>query len=265
MQFVAAAAAEVESREEGGAFFVTLNRPQARNALSLGVLAALRTIFESLAGRNDLSVAVLTGAGDKAFASGGDLGELGALRSEDEARALSNHGKAALNAIRDCPIPVVAAVNGLALGGGAELALACDWRVAAASASLGFIHARLAIAPSWGGGVDLMRTVGASRGLELLSTGEVLSAEKARDLGLVDRIGDADRPFAEVVHECVEPFRRQPPQVARAIKALSRGERGRDRAALQSIETDRFVEVWTHPDHWQAADLVINRKRKDAA
>lgn len=259
MSYAAAAADDVKTTEEDGVLFVTLNRPQARNALSLGVLAALRGLFAAAAERDDLRLAVLTGAGDKAFASGGDLNELSTFRSTDDARTLSMHGKAALNAIRDCPFPVVAALNGVALGGGAELALACDFRIAASTSSIGFIHNRLAITPSWGGGVDLMRLLGYQRGLKLLLTGEIIAAAEAVELGLVDHVATPERMFSEEVDAFIEPLRRQLPHVARAAKSISRAERSHGRDALQQTETDQFVRVWTDDAHWAAAELVTKR------
>src|SRR5438094_10348722 len=163
---------------EDGVLRVTLNRPERRNALAVGVLARLEEIFTRHADDPTIRYAVIRGAGDKAFASGGDVVELAAVRSDADTRAMSEHGKRALNAIRRFPVPVVAALNGLALGGGAELALACDLRFAAAAARIGLIHAQLAIAPSWGGGVDLMRLVGPARGLKLLATCKQLTAEE---------------------------------------------------------------------------------------
>jgi enoyl-CoA hydratase len=141
---------------KAGSFGVAVNRPEKRNALSLRVLSRLGELFRSFRDDERILAAVVTGAGDRAFAAGGDIAELASVRDLASARQVSLHGKAALDEIRYFPVPVVALLNGVALGGGAELALACDVRVAAERASIGLIHARLAITPSWGGSVDLM-------------------------------------------------------------------------------------------------------------
>lgn len=248
----------VEDRD-GDTVTVTIARPEKRNALSTSALSGLAEVFERLASDRGLRFVVLTGAGDKAFASGGDLGELSAFRSEADARAMSELGKRALAAIRNCPVPVIARLNGVALGGGAELALACDLRFAAAHVKIGFIQARLAIAPAWGGGVDLMRLVGPAMGLRLLAGAEALSPEAAQGLGLVDACAAPGEDFDAAFESFVAPFRRHPPQVLRAMKSLARGERNVDRSRLDAEETARFVEVWTHEDHWTAADAVFSK------
>ena len=167
---------DVRHRIEDGVLTVTVDRAAKRNPLSLGVLDRIREIFTDAAADTGIVAAVITGAGDKAFASGGDLGELAGYRSREDAEGFSRHGKAALDAIRLFPVPVIARLNGLALGGGAELAMACDQRYAARHVKIGFIHGRLAIAPSWGGGVDLVRLVGPARALRLMTTAAALEA-----------------------------------------------------------------------------------------
>lgn len=243
---------EISTTIDAGILCVTIQRPERRNALSLGALAQLREIFTSHAGDTTIRYAVLRGAGDKAFASGGDVIEFKAIRTEDEARAMSEHGKRALAAVREFPTPVVAAINGLALGGGAELALACDLRFATPSARIGLIHARLNIAPSWGGGIDLMQLVGPARGLRLLATGEQLTAEGCLAIGLVDGIAPSDEGFDPALQQFLDSTLAAPPQVMRAIKSLALGQKLQGRQALEQAETEHFAKVWTHPDHWAA-------------
>lgn len=126
-----------------GVLRLTLARPEKRNALSDGLIAAIGATFAEWSTREDVSLAVLTGSGDKAFASGGDLKELDALRGEAEARAFAARTRAAFDHIRRFPVPVLAILNGDALGGGAELAMACDQRLALAHARIGFLQAKL--------------------------------------------------------------------------------------------------------------------------
>lgn len=251
---------DVRHRVEDGVLFVTVDRPAKRNPLSLGVLDNLRIIFEEAAGDDRIRVAVLTGAGDKAFASGGDLAELASYRTREDAEAFSRHGKAALDAIRLFPVPVIARLGGLALGGGAELALACDQRYAASHARIGFIQGRLAIAPAWGGGNDLVRLVGPAKALRLLATASILDAEEACAAGLIDLVCPPDAEYDAWFAEQIAPFRDQPRQVARAGKAIANGSRGPGRAALDTIETHHFGEVWAHEDHWDAVTRLQTRQ-----
>lgn len=237
---------------------VAICRPQRRNALSLAVLGEIERLFTVHAGAPALRLAVIRGEGDKAFAAGGDLVELDALRTRTEAEMLSDRGRSALDAIRNFPVPVVAAVNGAALGGGAELALACDFRFAAAHAALGLIHARLGIVPSWGGGVDLMRLLGPSAGLRHLVAAEAVGAEEALRVGLIDALaGSPD--FENELEAYLSELAARPPQVMRALKQMSRAVRMHDWAELNSVEREQFANVWIHPDHW-AAVVALSKK-----
>jgi len=231
---------------------VTIDRPAKRNPLSLGVLESIRRIFSQHARQGDLSLAIITGSGDKAFASGGDLAELSAYRTKREAEAFSAHGKAALNAIRRFPVPVVARVNGVALGGGAECALACDLRFAASHAKIGLIHGKLKIAPSWGGGHDLMRLVGPAKGMMLLGEAEVLQGRDAQNMGLFDDVCPEGEDFEAWFQDRIAKLRQNPPQVMRAFKAAA--GRMRSRADADASETENFSEVWVHADHWTAVE-----------
>lgn len=237
---------------------VTINRPEKRNALSRTVLEELRQIFTTAAGHESLRVAVLRGAGEKSFAAGGDLRDLSTIRTRQGAATMANQAKVALNAIRDFPVPVVAALNGDALGGGAELAAACDFRVQAAHARVGFIQGRLNICTAWGGGIDLLQLVGPASGLRLLSRSELLDAPTALSIGLVDAAAKPGQELDELLQEFLAPMLRQAPQVMRAFKTLARQVRaGRPRSELEELETGLFSDAWVHDDHWAAADKLL--------
>lgn len=252
------AAPLVSTARDGARLDVTINRPAKRNALSRATLGAIRSAFERHSQDETIKVAVLTGSGDKSFAAGGDLVELSALRSEAEAAGMSREARAALEAIRSFPVPVVAALNGDAIGGGAELAVACDMRVAAAHARIGFVQGRLAITTAWGGGIDLRALVGPSRALALLCRSDLLDAAAAREAGLVDEVGE---PLAEAVARFVAPMLERSRQVLTAFKALSLAQRrGATREEMEEIETARFAETWVHDDHWAAADAILTRR-----
>ncbi|MCC7483412.1 MAG: enoyl-CoA hydratase/isomerase family protein [Burkholderiales bacterium] len=228
--------------------FVRIERPEKRNALSRALIARIGTAFAAHAADASLKAAVITGAGDRAFAAGGDLHELAAVRGEDEARALYREARAALEQVRVFPLPVVAALNGVALGGGAELALACDFRVAAAHAAIGFVQARLNICTGFGGGADLMRLLGRSGGLLAALRAEIMDARAARAAGLVDEVAAPEETLEACLERFLAPLRARAPQVIRAYKAI---------ALSPEAEMEGFVRTWTHPDHWVAAASAL--------
>jgi enoyl-CoA hydratase len=254
-------AGTVEATVGGGALWVRINRPEKRNALSRGILAELRHAFDAHADIETLRVAVLTSAGDKNFAAGGDLRELSAIRTSQAAAQFSEESRQALDSIRQFPVPVIAAINGDALGGGAELCVACDLRVLASHAGIGFIQGRLKITTAWGGGPDLMRLLGFSRALAVLCRSDRIAALDALSYGLADAVCPVDEPFAAFVDRFVEPMRQQSPLVMRAFKAQALLERfGESRESRRRFETDYFSRSWVHADHW----LAVDRLRRSA-
>jgi len=247
----------VTAEFENGTLSLTLNRPEKRNALSRALIAEIAATFTAWSESDDVAVAVLTGAGTKAFASGGDLDELNAIKTEAQAVSFAAETRTALDTIRRFPVPVVAVLNGDALGGGAELALACDLRIAAAHARIGFLQARLNIATAWGGGSDLFQLVGPSRALELLCTAPLLDAERALALGLLDAVAPADRDQVVFVSEYLKRFAAQKPQVMRAFKSLAIMHRfGAGPSDKAATEGARFALTWAHADHWAAVNAM---------
>lgn len=237
---------------------VTINRPEKRNALSLALLDDIGNAFTE---HRDaaLKCAVLTGAGDRCFAAGGDLKELDAIRTVEDTRAMSERGHQALDAIRHFPVPVIGAINGLALGGGAELAMACDIRVARASADLGLIQSQLNVTTAWGGGIDLINAVGNSAALALLCSGRRLTAAEAERLCLYEAVCPEERNFDEFVAEFVSGYTSKGIHVLRAYKATAAARRNRLHEELTDVARDGFVAAWTHQDHWDAAAKALKK------
>jgi enoyl-CoA hydratase len=251
----------VSSERAAGVLTVTLRRPEKRNALSRPLIAALGESFSRWRDDADIRVAVLTGEGDKAFASGGDVKELDAVRNAAETLEFAQTTRAALDTIRRFPVPVIAAVNGDALGGGAELALACDMRFAAPHARIGFLQGRLNIATAWGGGTDLLRLLGSARALNLLCTTALLDAPGALKAGLIDAVAPDGESFDAALAAFVATLSARPPQVMRAFKALTIAHRaGAGTAEMAAIENREFTQTWIHRDHWDAVETVFNRR-----
>lgn len=247
----------VHATEAGGVLTVTLNRPEKRNALNQLLITALADTFTAWREHQHIVLAVLTGAGDKAFASGGDIRELAALREPAEVLAFTRATRAALDTIRNFPVPVLAALNGDALGGGAELALACDMRIMAAHARVGFLQGRLNISTAWGGGTDLLRLVGPGRALSLLCSTDVLGPGAALAAGLVDATAPEGQPFGTVVAGFVARLAARKPQVMRAFKSLTAAHRrGAGPDEMARVEEAAFTATWVHPDHWDAVTAM---------
>ena len=244
-----------------GVLTVCIDRPAVRNALSLAVLRELARAFDATKLPADLKVAVLTGAGTDAFASGGDLKELNLVRTKAQVASVFGQATAAIDGIRDCPVPVVAALNGVALGGGAELALACDFRVAAPHATIGYIQPSLNITSGFGGGADLMRVLGPSRGLLHALRARPVDARSALAAGLVDEVAEPGETLANCVERFIEPMLRLTPNVIRAFKAMAIAERrGAPMEQRRALEKQWFLTTWTHDDHWEAVERLASMK-----
>ncbi len=183
-------------KEEEGVATLTLNRPEVMNSLNFQLLHALRDVVEGFRFRRDVRVLIVTGAGEKAFCSGADLKERATLPPE-KVREYIFTIRNLFTAIADLNKPVIAAVNGIALGGGTELALASDIRIASTTASMGLTETRLAIIPGAGGTQRLPRLVGRGKAKELIFTGRRVDAAEAERIGLVNKVAAPQNLLAE--------------------------------------------------------------------
>ena len=172
--------------EADGVLTLTLNRPKIMNSFNFDQLRALKTEVDRVRFRRDIRAVVITGSGDRAFCAGADLKERATL-TEAEVREFIYTIRTLFTEIEELPQPVIAAVNGVALGGGTELALACDIRIAADTATLGLTETRLAIIPGAGGTQRLPRLVGRGRAKEMIFTGRRVPADEALEIGLVEK------------------------------------------------------------------------------
>ena len=244
-----------------GACWITIDRVQKHNALARSVLADLATAVSEAAGLPGTRLIVLTGAGERFFAAGGDLVDLASVRDVPATTAMTDESRAALDSVRFCPVPVIALLNGDAIGGGAELALACDMRLQAAHARIGFIQARLAISSAWGGGPDLCRLVGGARAMRMMSRCELVDAPQALAWGLADAV-IGDGPAGIGVQAFLEPMLACAPQVLRGIKAQTMAwRRGESYAASRSVEQQQVLATWLHDDHWRASEKLLSRSK----
>jgi enoyl-CoA hydratase len=172
---------------EAGIYVLTVNRPQALNALDAATLAELANAIARVAEDAEARVLLVTGAGDKAFVAGADIAAMQPMTALD-AQAFSAKGQSVMRAIEALPVPAIALVNGYALGGGCELAMSCDWIIAAERASFGQPEVNLGIPPGFGGTQRLARLIGRARALELVTTGRQVKADEALRWGLVNEV-----------------------------------------------------------------------------
>lgn len=249
------------STTANGIAVVEIDRPHARNAIALHTIDSLNQAFDHL-DRSDISVVVLRGAGHRAFVSGGDLRELGAIRDTPGAEAMALRMRRFLDRLATYPLPVIAAVNGHALGGGAEVAVAADIRVASDDVKIGFTQVSLGIIPAWGGAERLAELVGRSQAMLLIGTGASLSADEAQRLGLVQRVFPRSA-FDDGWQRLAEQFATLPAGAARAVKAVIAAARPNHHPHLESEAAKAFASLWTSPAHWDAVERA-NAARQSA-
>ena len=208
--------------KKGAVAYVTVNRPRVLNALNQQTWADLQTAFEQARDDRDVRGAILTGTGDKAFIAGADISELAHVTAV-EAEQSSSFGQAVLNLIEDLGKPVIAAVNGFALGGGCETAMACTIRVAAENAKFGQPEVKLGLLPGGGGTQRLPRLVGKGRALQLILSAETINAAEAHRIGLVNEVVPAADliPRAEAILKQI--FANAPIAVKYSLEAVNKG------------------------------------------
>src|SRR6059036_1134855 len=175
--------------------YVTVNRPKVLNALNMATMEELRAAFHEIKNDAGVRVVILTGAGEKAFIAGADIGEL-AKHDAVSGKEYTHRGQSVLNLIENLGKPVIACINGFALGGGCEIAMACTMRLASDNAKLGQPEVKLGIIPGYGGSQRLPRLVGKGIAMQLLLAGEMISAQEAHRIGLVNEVVPAGQLIA---------------------------------------------------------------------
>lgn len=231
--------------DEIGIATITINRPKKLNALNEEVLDELDELFKKIQGDKNIKGILITGAGDKAFVAGADIKELREL-NEKSGRRASRKGQQVFQSIENTLKPVIAAVNGYALGGGAELAMACHLRIAGKNAVFGLPETGLGLIPGYGGTQRLTRIVGRARALEIVLTTRHIDAEEALQIGLVNKVAEGN-PVEESRILLNNIFKNAPVAIEHALKAVLQSE-NRDGYQLEAelfgklCETDDFIE-----------------------
>lgn len=255
-------AQEVLLREADGAVLtLTVNRPDKLNALNRAVLDALGVAIEEAAGDDDVRVIVLRGAGDRAFVAGADISEFSDYRPADAAR-MSAHGQRLFRRIETLGKPVIAVLDGFALGGGLELAMACTLRVASTKAKLGQPEINLGLIPGYGGTQRLARLAGRGVALELCLTGDPIDARRALELGIVNRVHEPEE-LDEAVGKLAVKLAKGPPEAMRAaIESVIHGGDCALGAALE-YETRQFALCFATEDMHEGVAAFLEKRKPE--
>jgi len=251
----------IHNKTDTGLHTIIFNRPEAMNALSLETMATFADVVKQIHADDNARVVVLYGSGERAFCSGGDLVELQHRPSADDARQMITTMGDALLMLERLPIPVIAGINGYALGGGAEIALACDMRIADEKAKMAMVQINMAHTTGWGAGQRLMRAVGYSKAMQILVTGQMMRAEELKSLNLINEIvsvAQAPQRALELAQEIAE----RPPKAVRGIKQLLQAGLQNTYDEALSIERDLFPPLWADQPHLDAVANFFERQSK---
>ena len=243
----------------GGVAVVSIDRPAARNAIGAATVAELELAVSAIVADDSVAVVVLTGGGDRAFVSGGDLKELDAVRTHDDTVAMAERRRRVLDRLADLPVPVIAALNGHAIGGGAEVALAADIRIAAHDVRIGFNQVKLGVMAGWGGAERLTAVVGRGKALLAMTSGELYPADAAHALGMIDLVVPrAD--FTARWQDLARTIAGNAPGANRAIKQVVSAVAPATHRDLEADSIAAFAPLWTADAHWDAVDRITSAK-----
>ena len=243
---------------ENGIATVTFNRPKAMNALSNALLKEFDTALDAIALDESNRVLVLTGEGEKAFIAGADITELATFNSL-QAKSFSQSGHAIINRLQELPIPVIAAVNGYALGGGTEMALACDFIYASTNAMFGLPEISLGLIPGFGGTQRLPRLIGRNRAKEMIYTGKMISADEAEKFGFVNRVCAPETLLKEVLKTARAIAEKGKVSLRAAKQAINAGV-DTDLVAGFRIEIDAFALCMASEDAKEGTRAFLEKR-----
>src|SRR5262245_24782967 len=246
---------------EGGVAVVTIDRPDVRNAIGFATIDALGAALDRVR-ESGAAVLVVRGGGERAFVSGGDLKELGAIRTHEDAVQMASRVRNLLDRVAAFPVPVIAALNGHALGGGAEVAIAADIRIAADDVKIGFNQVTLGIMPAWGGAERLAQSIGRSRALLAIATGDLYDAPTAQRLGLIDIVVPR-AIFDQEWRALARRMAASAPGTTRAVKSVISAAVPSFHPELEAGATDAFARLWTADAHWDAVEALEQRRKTD--
>lgn len=245
---------------DNGIFTITINQPKKLNALSQGVLTDLRAAVQEVYTNADIKGAIITGSGDKAFVAGADITEFQGLNA-DQGKKLAANGQEIFDAIEHAPKPFIAAVNGFALGGGCELAMACHMRVANEHARFGQPEVNLGLIPGYGGTQRLIQLIGKGKAMELLMTADMIKADEALRLGLVNHVVPSEELLSKSAEILQKIAAKAPLAIAKVIECANAfftdGVNG-----LQ-FEIDKFGDCCATEDFVEGASAFVEKRKAE--
>jgi enoyl-CoA hydratase len=245
----------------GGIAILTINRPKALNALNKDVFSDLDKFFTDIAPQNDkIKGIIITGAGDKAFAAGADITEFIGMSVEDGSD-LSERGMKIFDKIENFPKPVIAAINGFSLGGGNELAMACHFRIAGTKARFGQPEENLGLITGYGGTQRLPQLIGKAKAMELLLTGDMIGAEEAKQLGLVNHVVESGLEVEKSIEVMKKIISKSPYAIAKMIEAVNAGFDKTQNG--YEVEIRNFGETIGSHDGQEGAKAFLEKRKPD--
>ena len=239
-----------------GVLLVTFNRPDVRNAINRQVQHDLRTVLDRARGDDDVHTIVLTGAGEKAFIAGADISQVAGYT---KATALDSDLQRLFDLVEDFPKPTIAAVNGYALGGGCEIAMACDIRIASETARFGLPETALSVLPGAGGTQRLARLVGTGRAIELILTGRMVDADEALRIGLVTQVAPAEQ-LLQTAREVAATIAARGPLATRLAKLVIRAGMDADQRTGQVVERLAQAVLYESDDKREGTDAFLSKR-----
>lgn len=249
----------IQSELRGNIQVITINRPDKMNALNRTVIGELSTAMDEVYTNDAIKSAIITGSGAKAFVAGADISEFTAL-SADEGAALAQRGQdLVFSKIENCHKPVVAAVNGFALGGGCELAMACHFRIASANAKFGQPEVNLGLIPGYGGTQRLTQLIGKGKAMELMMTGNMIDAAEALTLGLVNHVTQPDELLNKTIDILTIINSKAPIALSHIIHLTNIAARGEENG-LQ-MEVDSFGQLFATEDMKEGVTAFLEKRK----
>ncbi len=244
---------------EGALSILKFNRKDVRNAINEEIMQGLTDVLDNLEASDELRAVILTGAGEEAFCSGGDLKWLQSFESRDEGMGMSMRMQGILGRLSALPVPVIAVLNGYALGGGTEIAMACDMRVIEKHAYMSFKQARVGLMTGWGGGGRLVRAIGYGRAMELLTTCKELHPEDAMEMGLACAVVPRGDGLC-VAKAMVDDISKSAPGAIRSLKELLLFGLENTLDETTVLESSLFADLWVSEDHDEAVKAFFEKR-----
>ena len=248
----------LQVEKTGVALVLTIDRVAVGNSLDLRTAEALSKAVSDSTADNNLRAIVITGAGERFFCAGGDLKAYQAIDSRELLESTFGRVRILLDQFESCQLPIIAAINGYALGGGMELALACDLRIATGDAMIGLPQSRLGLIPGWNGMERLVETVGRSRAMHLLLKGERLDAKRAEEIGLIDFVVDGSAMQAAV--DYASSLQENAPLSLGASKQAVLSALRSPRIESRPVTSALFERLWFSDDHREAERAFMEKR-----